>query len=48
MVEARSSKPGVASSNLGETIFFSFFENFHRGPYVVGFQTMVIMTPGGH
>ena len=49
VVEDRSRKPGVVSSNLTKTLSFHleiwFFEIFHRGPYFVGFQTKWIMAP---
>ena len=49
VVEDCSHKPRVVSSNLTKTLSFHlkiwFFENFHRGPYFVGFQTKWIMTP---
>ena len=42
-------KPRVVSLNPTKTLSFHlgiwFFENFHRGPYFVGFQTKWIMTP---
>ena len=42
-------KPGVVSLDLTKILPFHleiwFFENFHRGPYFVGFQTKWIMTP---
>ena len=49
VVEDYSCEPGVPSLNLTKTLLFHlviwFFENFHRGPYFVGFQTKWIMTP---
>ena len=42
-------KPGVVSSNLTKILSLHleiwFFENFHRGPYYVGFWTKWIMIP---
>ena len=49
VVEDCSHKPGFVSSNHTKTLSFHldiwFFENFHRSPYFVGFQTKWIMTP---
>ena len=49
VVEDCSHKLEDVSSNLTKTLSFHleiwFFENFHRGPYFVGFQTKWIMTP---
>ena len=49
VVEDCSRKPRVVSSNLTKILSFHleiwFFENFHRGPYYVGFWTKWIMTP---
>ena len=49
VVEDCSREPWVLSSNHTKTLAFHleiwFFENFHRGPYFVGFQTKWIMTP---
>ena len=51
VVEDCSCKMRVVSSNLAKTLSFHleiwFFENLHRGPYFVGFQTKWIMTPYG-
>ena len=49
VVEDCFPNPGVATSNPTKNLSFyleiCFFENFHRGPYFVGFQTKWIMAP---
>ena len=51
VVEDCSHNPRIMCSNLLKNLFhsikISFFENFLRGPYFVGFQTKWKMTPLG-